>query len=575
MWALDLGTTNTLLARWDTASEQPVLCELPAIARKPSGGDELEAPRAVPSAVHVFAQPPLLARLGGLSRRFLLGKVALIGRPALDANQMRQRPAFAPSFKRELMRHPLRPLVRTDGRGVTAREVAGLFLRELFAEVKRERGERIRDLVITVPSDAFETYRAELSAITRQLGVRRLRFLDEPVAAAIGYGLSSTTERRVLVVDVGGGTMHMAVVALGAHEQQTGRATVLAKAARDLGGNLVDQWLLEEICARLGLSLDPTNEQDQLWRGLMLAEARRMKEALHLAHSAAFTLSLPDGARRLEAQLRGEHPLELEQADLARLLEQRGLYQGLSECLEDALREAKARGASEEQIDEVLMVGGSTLLPGVYALFEKRFGRSRVRAWQPFEAVAYGAAIFAAERVAPADFLVHDYALLLHDPKTQASQPTVVVPRGTRIPTPDDFWKRQLVPSCALGEPEKIFKLVICEISAGQSGRTFAWNSEGELHKLAAAPGSSNSAASGDLGSGASNGASPGAPLITRLNESNPALGHLDPPHAPSDPLPRLELSLGVNAERWLCATVLDLKTRKLLMRGEPVVRLA
>jgi hypothetical protein len=59
-----------------------------------------------------------------------------------------------------------------------------------------------------------------------------------------------------------------------------------------------------------------------------------------------------------------------------------------------------------------------------------------------------------------------------------------------------------------------------------------------------------------------------------KLNDSNPALGYLSPPHDPSDRRPRLEVSFGVNAERWLCATVTDLATRKRLMHEEPVVRL-
>jgi hypothetical protein len=62
--------------------------------------------------------------------------------------------------------------------------------------------------------------------------------------------------------------------------------------------------------------------------------------------------------------------------------------------------------------------------------------------------------------------------------------------------------------------------------------------------------------------------------MVVKLNEANPALGHLDPPHPPSDHRPRLEVRLGINAERWLCATVLDLRTRKTLMRDEAVVRL-
>jgi hypothetical protein len=62
--------------------------------------------------------------------------------------------------------------------------------------------------------------------------------------------------------------------------------------------------------------------------------------------------------------------------------------------------------------------------------------------------------------------------------------------------------------------------------------------------------------------------------LVVKLNETNPALGYLDPPHSPRDSRPRLEVAFGVNAERWLCATVFDLRTKKHLMEGEPVVRL-
>ncbi|CAN0584799.1 unnamed protein product, partial [Laminaria digitata] len=62
--------------------------------------------------------------------------------------------------------------------------------------------------------------------------------------------------------------------------------------------------------------------------------------------------------------------------------------------------------------------------------------------------------------------------------------------------------------------------------------------------------------------------------LVVPLNESNPTLGYLKPPHAPSDKRPRLEISFGVNADRWLCATVYDLFTKRYMMREEPVVRL-
>jgi hypothetical protein len=133
----------------------------------------------------------------------------------------------------------------------------------------------------------------------------------------------------------------------------------------------------------------------------------------------------------------------------------------------------------------------------------------------------------------------------------------VVVPRGTRFPSSKDLWKRSLVPTCSLGEPEKIFKLVICEVGDGHNGdeRRFGWDATGRLHSLGARDGDASS-------------------YVVKLNESNPTLGRLDPPHQPGDRRPRLELSFGVNADRWLCATVTDLVNRKRLMQDEPVVRL-
>ena len=561
MWSLDLGTTNTLLSRWDPQADRPALLELPTVARAPGHDDELGAPRAVPSVVHVIDEPGLWAKLGRsgpLARSFFLGKLAHIGRPALELNAVQQRPQFVPTFKRALGTAPLMPLARCGKHTFSAREVARLFLRELLCEAKAVSGERIRDLVITSPVEAYETYRAELVAAGRALGVKKLRFLDEPVAAALGYGVGLTRPRTVLVADFGGGTMHVAMVKLDPAGVQKGHSEVVAKAGRDIGGNLVDQWLLAELCRRLEFPLDddPT-EEILLWRRLMLADACRAKEAIYFKEKATFELAPPEHLRSLSARLRGDaRSVEIGRSDLVDLLRRHGVYAALEHCLAEVMEQAKEKNLGEADVEDVLMVGGSTLLPDVYPLFEARFGRAKVRAWQPFEAVAYGASVFAAGRTEPVDFIVHDYALVTYDLKSKKPEHTVIVPRGTRFPTSLDLWKRQLVPTCALGEPEKVFKLVICEIGEGGEGRTFGWDEMGRLHKM----GGKDAAEQG--------------PMVVKLNEANPALGYLDPPHSPQDSRPRLEVAFGVNNERWLCATVFDLRTKKHLMRTEPVVRL-
>ena len=562
-WALDLGTTNTILTCWDHGADRPRVFEMPAICRQAGDEDPLHAPRAVPSAVQVVEAPGLLARAGSrgfLLRNFFLGKLAVIGQPALEANVTRARPNFASSFKRDLAQSPLLTVARANGQSVSAREINRLFLRELFAEVKRQSGQRIRDLVVTTPVEAFETYRAEIATACKALGVKRVRFLDEPVAAALGYGLGIDRARHVLVVDMGGGTMHVALIHLKGSQAQSSLANVVAKAGRSMGGNLVDRWLVEDLCAKRDYTfLDDESADGKLWRRLMLAEACRVKEALFLRERASFELEPFEECRRFEARLAtGELPApELTREDLVHILTVRGLFTTLDECVSEVLAKAKDLGVSQTSIDQVLMVGGSSLLPNVYSLFETRFGRERVRAWQPFEAVAYGACAFAADRITPSDFIVHDYALLTYNRKTQAPEHTVVIPRGSHFPTAMDLWKKSLVPTCSLGEPEKIFKLVICEVGDAHNGdeRRFGWDASGRLHSLG----------NGDPNS---------APYVVKLNDANPTLGYLNPPHTPGDNRPRLEVGFGVNGERWLCATVTDLSTRKRLMHEEPVVRL-
>ena len=568
-WALDLGTSNTAVARWDAEASRPRLVELRDVCRRAGRREPLEAPRLVPSATHLLPARDFASRVGRwgfVARHAFVGRLGHIGREALERNEGWASPCFAPSFKGVLGRDPLRTLARVDRRAFGARDVARVFFRELLAAIKAETGERVRDLVLTAPVESFDGYRAELSSLARSLGVRHTRFIDEPVAAAIGYGLGSSRRSRGLVVDFGGGTLDLALVELEPREVEAGTCRVVAKAGRPLGGQTVDTWILSEICRRLGVpqilhddsaAADSPDHDVVLWRSLMLDEARRVKEAVYFEPEVQFELAPPDALRSIEARLAGvQRVCRFSQADLGEMLAARGLYDMLDDCVHDVI--SQAGGIAVDAIHDVLMVGGSSLLPNVYGHFEARFGRERVRAWQPFEAVAYGACAFGAGSFGQSDFIVHDYAIRTYDPETNEPEHTVVVPHGTRFPTPDGFWRRQFVPTCSLGEPERIFKLVVCELTVpGGGDRRFAWDTEGVLHKV------------GGEGAPASH-----TPISVPLNESNPALGHLSPPHRPGDRTPRLDIAFGVNVDRWLCADVRDLQTGKTLMDHEPVVRL-
>lgn len=352
--------------------------------------------------------------------------------------------------------------------------------------------------------------------------------------------------------------MNVALVRLGAARLRHGRAEVLGKQGLPCGGNAVDSWILEDIGRRMGFALEELSDQEEmrLWRRLMLAEACRVKEALFVEPSAEFLLSPPGLSRRLRRGAPGARPTQLTRDDLVQVLRKGGFYAALSTSVERVLAEGPSGPIPVEAVHDVLMVGGSTLLPGVFPILEERFGRHRVRAWQPFEAVAFGAASFAADKYTQLDFIVHDYAFLTHDPRTHEPVYTVVVPRGTPFPTPPDLWKGHLVPTCSLGAPETLFKLVMCEIGrADGGGRRFVWDAAGDLYKVGGKAGADGR-------------------VVVPLNESSPTLGRLDPPHSPRDHRPRLEISFGVDGDRWLVATVLDLQTQRLLLDAQPVVRL-
>src|SRR3954469_23507765 len=123
-WAIDLGNTNTGIARWDATEDRPRLIELPELCRRPANVDPLEAPRLIPSATRVLESEDFRTRVGRqpfFLRHFFLGKQAIIGRPAVEMQEVRPWPSCVPTFKRILEREPRRPIARAGHRVFTAR----------------------------------------------------------------------------------------------------------------------------------------------------------------------------------------------------------------------------------------------------------------------------------------------------------------------------------------------------------------------------------------------------------------------------------------------------------------------
>ena len=528
--AIDLGTTNSVVAAVQAGSVR--VLSLPGIARE----QPVEQAALVPSAIHVQESAP--GRWPFLSWRLPWGRRALdvhIGQQALHRNLSGTSPAFAQGFKRALGSQPHRPVLRTAAGALSVRETTALFLRELLAAARAplgvRRGRVTDDLTIPVPVGFYEPYRAELRDIARRLGVRRFRSLDEPVAAALGYGVNIAREERLLVVDFGGGTLDLAVVRLGPQTAGGGAAPILAKHMVALGGDDVDCWLVERLL--MDLSDLPEWQYDARW------EAMRVKEQVSKNSGAAVEFCW-NGIRRL-----------LDREGLVRLLTERGLYDRLGGALAEIKRqlaESPEPGAPGG-VDQVLLVGGSTLLPEVPAVVDAAFPAAVVR-HDPafvFTAVASGAARFAGG-IAVDDFIYHDYCLAVQNEQTRAVEYELLVPRHTRYPTSPDFAVRYYADYAGMTE----MRFRVCE--AGRLGQEpIAWQAR-------------------------SNGGGYWSPRNeeerARVVELNPGDAALPLRPAGEGTSPRLRVTYTINADRWLCATVEDLVRRQPLRVHEPVVRL-
>lgn len=560
-WAIDFGTTNSTVARWNNADAVPEMIHIYDITRKPQAEQEIDVKYSIPTCLYLLPDKGLKTLLDNIFQKyFFIGTEALIGQEALDKDSSAHSNKFVSNFKPVLIKDSYKILTKYNSKTYSAGKITTMFLRELLSAVKKKTNERPRNITFSVPVDSYEHYRANLKEISSRLGIKRFKMIDEPVAAAIGYGLRVDQPQNILVMDFGGGTLDFALIKTEEAEAELGRCSVIAKEGAPLGGNLVDAWLLEEFCRELSYDLNPHDSETGFWYRIMLEEACRVKESLFFKESDTFFLTPPRELQNFETRLYSENKklnrqLDFTRSGLTDLLNKKGLYSQVEIMLSRILKTASQKGINKKDIKEVLLVGGSVLLPEIYSIIENRFGRDRVRAWKPFDAVAYGACAYSAGKLIKSDFITHDYAFKTYNKETHEPEYSIIVPRGTAFPTVKHFWKQQLVPTCSLGEPETIFKLIICEIGRKYSlNQEFVWDNTGLVHSFK----EDNS----------------NLPFIIPLNESNPALGTLNPPHSPKDNSARLEISFMINDERWLCASVYDIKTGKFLLDNSPVIRL-
>jgi len=399
---IDLGTTNSLVAYVDGGvpkvipdDEGQVL--LPSIvAYTPDG---------------VLVGEPARRQLVRHPARTIYSIKRLMGRGYADVEGELAQFPFAVEPAAGVVR------IRVGDRTVTPPEVSAHVLRALKLRAEAHLGEPIERAVITVPAYFTDAQRQATKDAGRIAGLDVLRIVNEPTAASLAYGLQRLAQGTIAVYDLGGGTFDVSILRV-----KDGIFEVLATNGNThLGGDDFDraivQWLLADIRERHGADLSGDAEAVQELR--LGAEAAKCR--LSAAPRTALTIPFE----------RFTYRRDLSRADLEALIGPL-VEQTLGPC-RAALRDA---GLRPEQIDEVVLVGGSTRVPLVRARVEEVFGQTPHSQLNPDEVVALGAAVQAQILAGGiTDMLLLDVTPLSLGIETLGGIVSVLIARNTTIPT--------------------------------------------------------------------------------------------------------------------------------------------
>ena len=270
--------------------------------------------------------------------------------------------------------------VDIDGKKYTPQEISAMILQKLKTEAEGYLGEKVTDAVITVPAYFTDSQRQATKDAGQIAGLNVQRIINEPTAAALAYGIDKENEQKIVVYDLGGGTFDVSVIEIGDGVQE-----VLATAGNNhLGGDDFDQRLIDYFVAEFKKSdgIDLKNDKFAMQR--LKDEAEKAKIALSNAPSV--NVNIPyitadaTGPKHLNVQLTRAKFNELT-ADLVE-----ATMGPFKQAISDS-------GLSMNEIDKVLLVGGSTRIPAVQEAVKKYTGKDPFKGINPDEGVAMGAAL--------------------------------------------------------------------------------------------------------------------------------------------------------------------------------------
>jgi len=311
-----------------------------------------------------------------------------------------------------------------EGKDYSPQEISAMILQKLKADAESYLGEGVTEAVITVPAYFSDDQRQATIDAGKIAGFDVKRIINEPTAAALAYGLDNESEQKIMVYDLGGGTFDVSIIEIGG-----GVIEVLATAGNNsLGGDDFDQLVIDYLADEFKKAEGIDLRQDKMAMQRLKESAEKAK--IELSSATTTNINIPfitanqDGPKHLDVKLTRAKFEEL----ISALVE---------ETMVPVRNSMKDAGLSANELDKILLVGGSTRVPAVQEAVKKITGKDPFKGINPDECVAVGASIQGgklAGDVGAGSVLLLDVTPLSLGIETMGGVATKMIERNTTIP---------------------------------------------------------------------------------------------------------------------------------------------